>query len=160
VRAGVPHGFFLEYDRGTEPARKYAAKFRAYYGYRDSGQAARDYRGFPTVLFVTTEPSAEQRICEQAYRAWYVRGAEPLPVLVTTTDRIVNDRAGILGRVWRTPAPNQMPPLAERRYWLPGRPPRGLREPVRTPRLTWPTARNAHDARRLPPRVAPELDAA
>jgi hypothetical protein len=43
----VAHGFFLEYDRGTEPARKYAAKFRAYYRYRDSGQAARDYDGFP-----------------------------------------------------------------------------------------------------------------
>ena len=47
VRNGVAHGFFLEYDRGTEPARKYAAKFRAYYRYRDSGQAARDYDGFP-----------------------------------------------------------------------------------------------------------------
>jgi hypothetical protein len=145
MRDGVSHGFFLEYDRGTEPTRKYAAKFRAYYAYRDSGQAARDYRGFPAVLFVTTELSAEQRICEQAYRAWYVRGTEPLPVLVTTTNRIANDREGILGRVWRTPAPSQTSRFAERQYWLPGRPPRGLLgpgcEPVRTPRLAWPATR-------------------
>lgn len=66
VRDGVPYGFFLEYDRGTEAGRKYAAKFRGYYWYRDRGQAARDYDGFPTLLFVTTEGVAEERIVEQA----------------------------------------------------------------------------------------------
>jgi hypothetical protein len=47
VRDGGAHGFFLEYDRGTESGRRYAAKFRAYYRYRDSGRAERDYDGFP-----------------------------------------------------------------------------------------------------------------
>ena len=42
--------FFLEYDRATERAARYAAKFDAYYRYRASRQAARDYAGFPTVL--------------------------------------------------------------------------------------------------------------
>ena len=91
----------LEYDRGTEPARKYAAKFRAYYRYRDSGQAARDYVGFPSLLFVTTDPSAEHRIAEQAHCAWFIRGIEPLTVLITTTDRIGTDGEGVLGRIWR-----------------------------------------------------------
>ena len=40
-------GFFLEYDRGTERARDYAGKWAAYYAYRDSGRAARDYTSFP-----------------------------------------------------------------------------------------------------------------
>src|SRR5207253_7298735 len=66
MRDGAAYGFFLEYDRGTESARKYAAKFHAYYRYRDSGQAAREYDGFPTLLFVTTDLTAEQRIVEQA----------------------------------------------------------------------------------------------
>src|SRR5262245_49691753 len=35
VRDGRRHGFFLEYDRGTESAGRYAAKLRAYYQYRD-----------------------------------------------------------------------------------------------------------------------------
>jgi len=69
-RNGTSYGFLLEYDRGTEPARTYAAKFRAYYRYRDSGQAARDYEGFPTLLFVTTDRLAEERIGEAARRAW------------------------------------------------------------------------------------------
>lgn len=101
VRNGIAHGFFLEYDRGTESARKYAAKFRAYYHYRDSGEAARDYVGFPAVLFVTTDPAAEYRIAEQAHRAWFIMGLEPLTVLITTTHRIGMDREGILGRIWR-----------------------------------------------------------
>jgi hypothetical protein len=59
TRNGVGYGFLLEYDRATESVRKYAAKFRAYYRHRDSGQAARDYNGLPTFLFVTTSASAE-----------------------------------------------------------------------------------------------------
>src|SRR5438874_8161073 len=42
-RRSIAHGFFLEYDRGTESRRQYGAKFRAYYRYRVSGQAQRDY---------------------------------------------------------------------------------------------------------------------
>jgi Replication-relaxation len=44
TRDGVSHGFLLEYDRGTESARKYAAKFRASYRHCDSGQPTRDLR--------------------------------------------------------------------------------------------------------------------
>jgi len=101
VRNGTAHGFFLEFDRGTEPARKYAAKFRAFYQYRDTGQFQRDYNGFPALLFVTTDPAAEQRIAGSAYRAWFTRGTQPLTVLITTTDRIGTDREGVLGRIWR-----------------------------------------------------------
>jgi protein involved in plasmid replication-relaxation len=79
VRDGLKYGFFLEYDRGTESRRQYAAKFRAYYRYRDSRQAQRDYDGFPTLLGVTTNPVAEYRIAEEAYRAWAMRNYDPLP---------------------------------------------------------------------------------
>jgi hypothetical protein len=141
VRNEVAYGFLLEYDRGTESARNYVAKFRAYYWYRDSGRAACDYDGFPTLLFVTTAARAEQRIAEQAYRAWRIRESPPLPILITTTDRIAAHSEGILGPIWRTPAS----PVVV--YWLSGGPPRGLygagREPVLTPRLVWPTASEA-----------------
>jgi hypothetical protein len=126
VRDGLAHGFFLEYDRGTESIRKYAAKFRAYYGYRDSGAAGRDYDGFPTLLFVTTVANAEQRIADQAYRDWFVRGTEPLPVLITSTDQMRQHSEGILGPIWRTPAPTSLAGGPARQYWLPGGPPRGL----------------------------------
>jgi hypothetical protein len=145
VRNGVSYGFFLEYDRGTESARKYATKLRAYYRYRDSGEAARDYAGFPALLFVTTDPLAEWRIAEQAYRDWLVRGVEPLPILITTTGRIVSHPEGIVGPIWRTPASPRSATCPDRQYWLPGRPARGVfgtecqRAPM--PRLMWPTGR-------------------
>src|SRR5437764_6795978 len=78
-RRSIPHRFFLEYDRGTESRRQYAAKFRAYYRYRDSGQAQRDYDGFPTLLRITTDSIAESRIAEEAYGAWAVRNCDALP---------------------------------------------------------------------------------
>ena len=138
VRSAVTYGFFLEYERGTESARNYAAKFRAYYCYRDSGMATRDYDGFPTILFVMTSARAEQRIADQAYRAWLSRERGPLPILIMTTDRIAAHSEGILGPIWRTPAS----PLVT--YWQHGGPPRGLygagREPVRKLQLVWPTA--------------------
>jgi len=120
TREGVGYGFLLEFDRGTESARKYAAKFGAYYRYRDSGQAARDYDGLPTILFITTSVSAEDRIARQAYRAWFARSAEPLRVLLTTTERISGQPEGILGPIWRLPA--EAPgDGAQRSYWLPTR---------------------------------------
>jgi len=150
-RNGVGYGFLLEYDRGTEPGRRYAAKFGAYYRYRDSGDAARDFDGFPRLLFVTTDPAAEPRIADQAYRAWLMRGTEPLPILITTAEQIIDHREGILGPIWRTPAPAPERATPARDYWLPGGPPRGLlgawREPVRTPQLVWPTAREARSSR-------------
>ena len=118
VRDGQRHEFFLEYDRGTEPARNYAAKLRAYYWYRELGQAARDYDGFPTLLFVTTEPRAEQRMAEQAYRAWFGRGTAPLPILSTTSARITAE--GILGPIWQR-LPVEAAGGAALRVW----PPRG-----------------------------------
>ena len=153
VRSGVAYGFLLEYDRGTESARKYAAKFRAYYRYRDSGHAATDYEGFPTLLFVTTDATAEDRIVDQAYRAWFVRGTEALPVLVTTTRRISQHREGILGPIWRSPAAAHTG-NAEHVYWLPGGPAAGLHrrggQLVPSPRLLWPTPRAVEVALRRP----------
>ena len=107
----------LEYDRGTESARKYAAKLRAYYQYRDSGQAARDYDGMPVILFVTTSPNAEDRMAAQAQRAWFYRGAEPLQVLLTTTERISRHTEGVLGPIWRRPS-EARGDLERRTYWL------------------------------------------
>ena len=118
VRNGVAYRFFLEYDRGTESTRTYLAKFRAYYRYRDSKQADRDYNGFPTLLFVTTQPHAEERIADAADRAWFLRGTEPLAVLITTTSRITSDRHGILGRIWRRPGQLGATANYKRRDWL------------------------------------------
>lgn len=145
-RGATSYGFLLEYDRGTERAWKYLAKFTAYFVYRDSGEAARDYHGFPTLLFVTTSDAAEQRIAETARRVWDRHGGDPLPILLTTTDLITGQREGILGRIWRTPASGTDSSCApQRRYWLPGGPARGLfgagRQRVRTTRLVFGTAR-------------------
>jgi len=83
------------------------------------------------MLFVTTSASAEDRIAQQAYRAWFSRGTEPLPVLLTTTERIGGHTEGILGPIWRRPA--EMPGhLVQRGYWLPreARDRRGRSAPV------------------------------
>jgi hypothetical protein len=93
----------LEYDRATERASSYAAKFDAYYRYRASRQAARDYTGFPRVLVVTTSETAEHRIAEAAARAWVRRGGLPLDVQITRTDLIASQRDGVLGPIWRSP---------------------------------------------------------
>jgi hypothetical protein len=136
-RASSGYGFLLEYDRGTERADQLARKFAAYARYRDRGEAAHHFTSFPTILVVATSVAAEQRLAEAAFRVWWRQQGEPLPVLLTTTQRILAHREGILGPVWRTPA------RADRRYWLPGGPPRGLfgigRPAVRTPQLAWVT---------------------
>jgi len=49
-RGGRLFGFFLEYDRGTMRGRNYGRKFDAYHRYRERGQFARDYEGFPAIL--------------------------------------------------------------------------------------------------------------
>jgi hypothetical protein len=143
VRDGLAYGFFLEFDRGTESTRTYLAKFRAYYRYRDSRQADRDYDGFPTLLFVTTQPHAEERIADAANRAWFLRGTEPLAVLITTTSRITSDRHSILGRIWRRPGQIGATAYDERQYWLTDGAPRELvaagRVAIRPSRLAWST---------------------
>lgn len=123
-------GFFLEYDRGTERACEYAAKFDAYYGYLDSHAAARDYVGFPTVLVLTTVAPAEERIAYQAYLA-AERHSRRLPLLLTTIQQIGSQPEGILGPVWRAPRPlsGRSP---DRNYWLPGGRPSGLIRYVRS----------------------------
>jgi hypothetical protein len=142
VRNGVAYGFFLEYDRGTESTRTYLAKFRAYYSYRDSRQANRDYSGFPTLLFVTTHPYAEERIADAAHRAWFLRGTEPLVVLITTTSRITSDRQTILGPIWRRPGQTGAAAGDGRQYWLTGGVPSTLVGAARIaipPQLAWST---------------------
>ena len=73
-RDGVRYGFFLEYDRGTERAREYAAKLRAYYRYR-AGRADRDYAGFPALLVVTTSKRADGNYFE--HRSQRTRAGTP-----------------------------------------------------------------------------------
>jgi hypothetical protein len=120
-RGRARYGFFLEYDRGTERAREYASKLEAYYRYRDSGAAARDYAGFPTVLVVTTRAAAETRFAHEAHLAWLRRGGKPLPILLTTTHLIETHSEGILGPIWRTAA-SPSSEQSVRGYWLPARP--------------------------------------
>jgi hypothetical protein len=129
-RGQARFGFFLEFDRGTERAYEYAAKFDAYYGYLDSNAAAGDYLGFPTVLVVTTVASAEERIAYQAHLA-AERHSTKLPLLLTTIQQIGSQAEGILGPVWRAPGPlsGRSP---DRNYWLPGGRPSGLIRHVRS----------------------------
>jgi hypothetical protein len=104
---GRRHGFFLEYDRGTQDAAAYRRKLAAYAAYRDGGAFAADYAGFPTILLVTTDTGAEARIARHA-RAAAGRG-EPLPLLLTAEWRYRGDAtrpappAGPLGPIWRAP---------------------------------------------------------
>jgi hypothetical protein len=64
-RHGETYGFFLEFDRGTMSARGYGAKWSGYYHYRESRAFERDYDGFPTILVVTSDNAAEERIAQQ-----------------------------------------------------------------------------------------------
>jgi hypothetical protein len=117
-RGSVRYGFLLEYDRGTERDAQYRAKLMAYLAYLRSGQAARDFQGFPTILFVTTSPAAEERIICAAGRIWARMGYPVLPILTTTTVRIHADERGILGPIWRR-AGDSDHRQSERWYWLP-----------------------------------------
>jgi hypothetical protein len=112
--AGQLYGFFLEYDRGTMSARDYLAKFAAYHEYRASGRFEREYQGFPTVLVVTSDSSAEERIA-RAVRAATVGRGPALPLLLTSEWRLADPRNpyGLLGQVWREPDAA----LRDRRFW-------------------------------------------
>jgi hypothetical protein len=111
---GERYGFFLEYDRGTMSARDYRAKFATYDAYWASGRFERDYDGFPTILVVTTDNAAEERIARAA-RAAAVGRAAPLPLLLTCRWRLDDERnpQSLLGPIWREPS------STERRYWPP-----------------------------------------
>jgi hypothetical protein len=103
-RDGSRFGFFLEFDRGTEKSAEYAAKLAAYYRYRDSAEAKREYDGFPTLLVVTTRAAAEVRFAYQADLLQQRHCAAPLSVFLTTTSHIQACREGVLGPIWRSPA--------------------------------------------------------
>lgn len=107
-------GFFLEYDRGTMRGRDYREKWAAYYEYRDSRRFERDYDGFPTVLVVTTENAAEERIARAA-RAAAVGRWPALRLLLTCEWRIHDplNPNGLLGPIWREPDAE----FRERRLW-------------------------------------------
>jgi hypothetical protein len=106
---GRRHGFFLEYDRGTQDAAAYRRKLAAYYDYRDTGRFAQDYDGFPTLLVVSRDTDAESRFAGHARAAARGRVA-PLPLLLTSEWRYLGapgrpgDEEGPLGPIWRTPA--------------------------------------------------------
>ena len=64
-------------------ARDYRAKFGAYHAYLASGRYERDYDGgFPTILVVTADNAAEDRIA-RAVRAAEVGRGTTLPLLLT-----------------------------------------------------------------------------
>jgi DNA-binding MarR family transcriptional regulator len=114
-------GFFLEYDRGTMNARDYFKKFGAYYRYGTTGRFERDYNSYPTILVVTTDNAAEERIARVA-RALAVGQHGMLPLLLTCQWRI-NDRRNpnmLLGRIWRMPEAI----FVNRQHWLPDSPSR------------------------------------
>ena len=109
---GQLYGFFLEFDRGTMSARDYREKFAAYYEYWASGRYERDYDGFPTLLVVTADYGAEERIARAAMGTAVGRGLA-LPLLLTSLWRI-EDRGnpqGLLGPIWRESS------SPERRHW-------------------------------------------
>jgi hypothetical protein len=118
------YGFFLEYDRGTMSVRDYNAKWSGYYDYLESRAYERDYDGFPTILVVTTDRTAEERIARSVLAASVGR-YPTLPILLTCGWRIDLDPSnpdGLLGRIWRDPYADS----SERRGWpvdrLPARP--------------------------------------
>jgi hypothetical protein len=117
-RRGQLYGLFLEYDRGTMSARDYQRKFGAYSAYWTSGRFERDYDGFPTILVVTIDDAAEERIASAARTASIGHAVAP-PVLLTCQWRIDDPRnaAGLLGPIWREPDDE----FRERRPW-PSRP--------------------------------------
>jgi len=109
-------GFFLEYDRGSMNARDYFEKFGAYYRYGVTGRFEKDYNTYPTILVVTSDNAAEERISRVA-RAAAVGQQGKLPLLLTCQWRI--DSAAnpydLLGTIWASPHSE----FDQRRYWLP-----------------------------------------
>jgi hypothetical protein len=120
-RGDARFGFFLEYDRATERPREYAAKLDAYYRFRDTGWAAREFESFPTVLVVSTSSAAEDLIAYQAYLAAERHGGSPLPVLLTNTELVRTTPLQMLGVVWRSPG-RATGTDAFRGGWLPALP--------------------------------------
>ncbi len=93
--------------------------YGVYHRYHETGRFTRDYRGFPTILMVTTTEAAEERIARAARLAAIGRQAT-LPLLLTCRWRLDDpgNPEGLLGSIWRTSDVAS----DERRHW-----------PVRTP---------------------------
>jgi len=100
-------GFFLEYDRGTMNARDYFKKFGAYYRYGVTGRFETDYNTYPTILVVTSDNAAEERIARVA-RAAAVGQPARLPLLLTCQWRVDDplNSHGLVGPIWRGPEAN------------------------------------------------------
>jgi len=119
-------GFFLEYDRGTMNARDYFKKFGAYYRYGVTGRFEKDYNSYPTILVVTSDNAAEERIARVAGAA-AVGHSGKLPLLLTCRWRIdgATTSHGLLGPVWREPEAA----FNQRRFWV--RQSSGYKRPAR-----------------------------
>jgi len=100
-------GFFVEYDRGTMNARDYFKKFGAYYRYGMTGRFEQDYNTYPTILVVTSDNAAEERIARVA-RAAAVGQPARLPLLLTCQWRVDDplNSHGLVGPIWRGPEAN------------------------------------------------------
>jgi hypothetical protein len=95
--------------------RDYGSKWSGYYNYLESRAYERDYDGFPTIMVVTTDKTAEDRIARSALAASVGRYTT-LPILLTCGWRINRDPSnpdGLLGRIWRDPYAD----TPERRGW-------------------------------------------
>jgi hypothetical protein len=105
------YGFFLEFDRGTVHRRALRSKFAAYFRYRSTPMAVRDFDGFPITLVITSGPAGERRIVE-AVRA-VSGGAEiQFRVLVTTIGWLESNPGALWQRIWFDPIHTR------RRAWL------------------------------------------
>ncbi len=104
-RDGNEFGFFLELDRATMKTRQYCAKFAAYYAYLEHRLFEHDYDGMPTVLIVTTDTEAEDRIA-YALRQMSAARSSSLPAFLTAAWRLedLQHVDGLLSAIWRTPS--------------------------------------------------------
>jgi len=114
-RNGRLYGFFVEYDRGTMSIDGYRRKFGAYVYFFTSGRFSREYDGFPTILIVTTDERAEERIAQTA-RSMVADANVSLPILLTCQARWEDPQnaTGLLNSIWREIDAEPM----ERRCWL------------------------------------------
>ena len=96
------YGFFVEFDRGTVHPSALRAKFAAYFRYRSTPMAERDFHGFPITLVITSGPAGEQRITE-AVRAVSGGAETQFPILVTTTGWLESNPGALWQRIWFDP---------------------------------------------------------
>jgi hypothetical protein len=89
------------------------------------------YQTFPTVLVVTTSDIAEARFAHQACLAQQRHGGAPLPVFLTTIDRVRANPEGALGSIWRAPGSDARAARQTRVHWLPGLPRAPIARPAR-----------------------------